>query len=361
MMFMRRVLPVLFGVALFAACKKEVTLTNDTGAVFDCQTAEVAPGIQLGEIYATNNFAAFTDLTFFDNRWFAAFRLGTEHVGGVDGQIKVLSSTDGKEWKVVQIFSMDKEDLREAKFVIDSQYHRLYMNYWARKQLRYGEIGRQNYIVQYNEASQQWDAPQPIQYEHADGEQFVFWRLSYHNGKMYSAAYGTPLLEMKNVCLFVNDGSFTKYKKLNTFDLDGYANETTVRFNSNDSMYVLSRKQNGYSPLGICLPSAYTNTSWTNNPFLTVLASPNFLFYQDKLLITGRDSKEGTFKLFSYNLTTKKVEKTYTFPSGSETGYGGMSFNPADEHELWVTYYSINDNGSVIELAKIDVPTFLNS
>src|SRR6266545_1120396 len=81
-------------------CKKEVTLQNDTGAVFQYVTAQFAPGVEIGEIYSTKNFAAFTDLAYYDSSWYAVFRMGTAHNWGPNGQIKVLTSTDGHTWKV---------------------------------------------------------------------------------------------------------------------------------------------------------------------------------------------------------------------------------------------------------------------
>ena len=65
------------------------------------------------------------------------------------------------------------------------------------------------------------------------------------------------------------------------------------------------------------------------------------------------------FKFFSYNLSTKKIEKIYPFPSGDETGYGGMSFNPANKDELLISYYVINGERSYIKLIRADLKTFL--
>jgi len=39
------------------------------------------------------------------------------------------------------------------------------------------------------------------------------------------------------------------------------------------------------------------------------------------------------------------VIKQMEFPGGYEVGYGGMSMNPANKDELWISYYSIENGG----------------
>lgn len=360
-------LPLALTICLFtlSTCKKDVVLVNDTGAVFYCQTAPIAPGLEIGEIYHSKNFAAFTDLAYYNDLWYATFRVGTSHANGVNGQIKILTSKDGVIWNVEKIFAISGFDLRDSKFVIDSLNNTLYLNFWGRKQMRWGQIIRQNYLVKYNGSSKSWGPVDEIKYDHSFGD-FIFWRLTYFKGKMYSVAYHSPVLNNdnpypdNNIYLFISNQTFTNYQIVGKIFLTGGPNETTVRFDEKDSMYLVVRTERTNSPIGISFPSDYKKVQWIKNPLSTVLASPNFLFYKDKMLITGRDSKEGTFKFFSYNIKSRVIEKKYTFPSGHETGYGGMSFNPSNENELWITYYSIVDTASSINLAKIDLLKFLN-
>ena len=135
--------------------------------------------------------------------------------------------------------------------------------------------------------------------------------------------------------------------------------EATIRFDGNNNMYFLIRREIANVALGYSTPADYTKVTFIEDPLSTRLSSPNFLFYNNKLLICGRDQDDLKFKLFSYNLTTNKVEKRFTFPSGGETGYGGMSFNPANKDELWISYYVINDHWSYIKLIKMNLKTFL--
>lgn len=345
---------------LMQSCKKESALINDTGVVYNYTSIKLDSGIQIGEIYHTSNFAAFTDIAYYNGLWYTVFRIGTAHAEGENGQIKVLSSTDGLIWKVINNIAISKIDLRDPKLTIDSVNNNLYVSFFGRNVLKNGNVDIQNYIVEFNKITNNFNSITQVQYNKINGNQFVFWRYTYHEGKMYCAAYRIPLSKNSsdNVYLFISDNTFYAYKPLEELVLGGIASETTVRFSEDGDIYLVARTETIDSPIGISLPD-YNITNWTFNRLLSVLASPDFLFYKNKLLITGRDSKDRKFKFFSYNLNSQTVEKVYTFPSGHETGYAGMSFNPNNNDELWISYYTIDDNSSSINLAKINLTKFL--
>src|SRR5205809_5407841 len=208
-----------------------------------------------------------------------------------------------------------------------------------------------------------WDQPKLITDDNAYGEQFIFWRLTYSKGKMYSASYRTPILggyATDNICLFDNKTDFKTYSAIGKLNLGKSPNEATIRFDANNNMYFLIRREVANVALGFSTPADYSNVTWLEDPLSLRLSSPNFLFYNNNtLLICGRDQDDQKFKFLSYNLTTNKIEKKFTFPSGDETGYGGMSFNPANKDELWISYYVISGERSSIKLIKMDLKTFL--
>jgi hypothetical protein len=347
-------------IVFITSCKKESALINDTGSVFNFITTDIDSGINVGDIYSSKNFAAFTDVCYYNNLWYSVFRVGTEHAGGEDGQIKIITSSDGIEWKVMNNISVGGFDLRDPKLTIDSVQNILHLSFFGRNVSKRGNINIENYITQLNVNTNSWGTINKIEYNTINNKQYVFWRYTYHNAKMYCIAYQYPvgIDSVKNLRLFISDNNFSNYKFLANLNLAGSSSETTLRFASNDSMYIIARTETISTPIGISLPN-FVNTSWINHPLSTILASPNFLFYKNKLLITGRNSQDHTFKFFAYDLSSKTVQKVYTFPSGYETGYGGMSFNPKNQDELWVTYYSITNSASTIKLARIDLTKFL--
>ena len=349
-----RPLLLVFVFFLLNGCKKE-TIDSDLGVSFTYEPKEIRDGVRVGEIYKTGNFAAFTDLAYFNQSWFAVFRVGTEHVGGINGQIKILRSDDAMAtWKIEKIIEIDSLDLRDPKLAVDSLNKSLYINFFGSNNNTV-----ENFLISYNDRS--WGTPYEITYDDQK-DKFVFWRLTYRGGKMYCAAYRTPIFggySVDNIGLFEGEQNFRHYKTLGRVELGGSANEATVRFDDNNKMYFLIRAERTNVALGFASAPNYNKVKWLNTASLVRLASPNFLIYKGKLIITGRDVEEKTFKLFYYDPITSKVIRKFTFPSGYETGYGGMSFNPANKNELLITYYSITSSKSYIELARIDLEKFL--
>jgi hypothetical protein len=345
----------------FYGCKKDV-ITNDIGSTFKYQPEEIAPGMNLGEVYDTYDFAAFTDIVYYNNAWYVTFRVGRKHLGGINGEIKIMKSTDAVIWKVENIIENDNLDLRDPKFILDTPNNKLYINFFGAFATPtsteykvynflapYSSTGNQNYFTQ-------------IKDDNANNEKFAFWRYTYHKGKTYCAAFRIPLLggyTNDNICLFNNYNDYENYSALGKLDLGKSPNEATIRFDQNDKMYLLIRREAANVILGTSEPSDYSKVKWIDDPLGIRLSSPNFLFYHDKLLICGRDQDKLTFKFFSYNLTTNKIEKQFTLPSGIETGYGGMSFNPLNKDELFMSYYVITHGKNYIYLAKVDLKTFL--
>jgi hypothetical protein len=356
--------PALFFWFLYflCGCTKEV-IVNDLGYAYKYEPKKIASGVMLGNVYVTNNFASFTDITHYNNSWYVIFRAGTEHIGGVNGEIKILKSNDAITWTIQHIIENDTLDLRDPKFVIDSINNHFYLNFTG---VNYeSSISRMyGFIASYNPTTEHWNNPQFIAYHDTTGQQFVFWRLTYTKSKMYSASFRSPNLggyATDNICLFSNNSNdFKTYASIGRPKIGNSPNEATVRFDNNDNMYLLVRRETADVALGFSTPSNYSNVKWIENTLSTKLSSPNFLFYNNnKLLICGRDQSDLQFKFFSYNIATNKVEKKYTFPSGGETGYGGMSFNPANKDELLISYYVISNDISYIKLIRIDLKAFL--
>jgi len=357
------ILQPLLCVVLFCSCKKDKDkaftdqIVNDIDSVFTYEPTKFAEGIKLGVIYKTTNFAAFTDIAYYHNSWYVVFRAGTSHAKGQAGKIKVLKSKDGVNWKVSHIIALPDVDLRDPKLTIDTLNDELYMSFFGLSNKQ-----RRNFLTEYNAGGSTWSSTETIDIEGDPNSQHILWRLTYHKNRVYSAAYkpATSSSEINNnIGLYESEPRFRRFKQIGRLDLAGDPNEATIRFDSANRMYFIIRTEASNSPIGISEPPFYHKVKWVPDAFIMRVSSPNFLFYKGKLLITGRDGKTGVFKLFSYDLKTMKVQKVYTLPSGKETGYAGMSFNPDNPDELFVSYYAILPNESVIYLAKVNMKIFL--
>lgn len=355
-------LQLLLCLVLFCSCKKDKPFTdlivNDIDSVFAYEPSKFAEGIMLGKVYSTTNFAAFTDIAYYHKHWYVVFRAGTAHVKGQPGKIKVLKSKDGVNWKVDHIIALADIDLRDPKLTIDTLHDELYLSFFGLLK----NDQRKNYLTEYDAGQHTWRLPQVIDIEGDPGSQHILWRLTYHQNKVYSAGYKTATSSgdiNNNIGLYESERRFRQFKSIGRLDLGGNPNEATIRFDSTNRMYFIIRTEASNSPIGISEPPLYHKVKWVSDAFIMKVSSPNFLFYKGKLLITGRDGRTGVFKLFSYDLKTMKVQRMYTLPSGKETGYAGMSINPDNPDELFVSYYAILPNESVIYLAKVNMKIFL--
>jgi hypothetical protein len=360
--FKPRIILIFCFLFFLGACTKE-TIVNDLGDSFKFTPQEITSGIMLGDIYDTRNFASFTDIVNYNKSWYVIFRVGTQHIGGLNGEIKILKSDDAVTWKVQNIIENDSLDLRDPKFTLDSVNNELYINFFGAinnpKDVNYRV---HNFIVTYSPTNG-YSNPQEIGLDSNISEKFAFWRYTYHKGKTYSASFRVPLLggyTTDDICLFGNKNNFKTYASIGKLKLGSSPDEATIRFDANDNMYFLIRREVANVALGFSKPSNYSNVTWIEDPLSVKLSSPDFLFYNNKLLICGRDQNDQKFKFFSYNLTTNKIEKKFTFPSGDETGYAGMSFNPDNKDELLMSYYVISGSSrSSIKLVRMDLKTFL--
>ncbi|MEP6683362.1 MAG: hypothetical protein ABJA35_08880 [Parafilimonas sp.] len=350
---------IFFILIFLSGCTKTV-IKEDEGSSFDYNPKQIAHGVLIGDVYNTNNFAAFTDIAYYDNAWYIVFRAGTIHVGGLKGQIKVLKSTDAVTWTVDYIIKNDTLDLRDPKLFIDTLNNKLYTQFTG---ITTTENRKSTYsFLSLHNINGGWGTPGIITNNNARNEKYNFWRSIYFNGKTYCAAYRIPIYggyTNDDICLFTNDNNFETYDTIGKLNLGKSPSEATVRFAPDNKMYFLIRREVAHVAMGFSSPADYSKVTWIDDPLSIRLSSPNFLFYNGRLLICGRDQDALTFKFFSYNPETNKVEKEITFPSGVETGYGGMSFNPANKDELLISYYVINGNTSSIKLIRMDLKTFL--
>lgn len=62
-------------------------------------------------------YNAFTDLIFFQDKFFCCFRESNSHAGGESGKIRILVSLDALHWESVALLSEAGHDLRDPKFL----------------------------------------------------------------------------------------------------------------------------------------------------------------------------------------------------------------------------------------------------
>src|SRR3954471_6165006 len=78
-------------------CVMAVCLASSARAADDAKPADAPAIVSVAKIWDAGKHNAFTDLLWFDNRWYCTFRESDAHVGG-EGKLRVLTSPDGKTW-----------------------------------------------------------------------------------------------------------------------------------------------------------------------------------------------------------------------------------------------------------------------
>jgi hypothetical protein len=79
--------------------------------------AEEAKIVSVRKIWDAAPHNAFTDLIRFKDQWFCVFREGKGHVSP-DGSLRVLTSSDGQQWKSAALMRSPTGDLRDAKITL---------------------------------------------------------------------------------------------------------------------------------------------------------------------------------------------------------------------------------------------------
>lgn len=293
-----------------------------------------------------NKYQAFTDLVFFDNKFFLTFRESDKHVYGADGTIKLLNSTDGVNWKLIKEFSVAGVDLRDPKFAVNGDELMLYIH---------GLKIHEKTILAFNDYrfkySNNWDSIEHVTLDNkqqttskSEGNEAWPWRITWFEGSAYSIGYnGVDLFGVYKS----TDGLFFESEK-NINDIADLPTEATIRANDKGAFYVLVRRNFGTALLG-----KYDDINRDMNligeiPFVN-FRGPNFLFLNEKQIIfSGAD---GTIYLGVYDLETKRSKILLNFDA-DDCGYSGMVIK---DNTLWMSYYSYDQNihGASIYIAKI--------
>lgn len=300
---------------------------------------------------------AFTDLIYFNNQFFLTYRESNAHVYGRDGIVKVYNSQDATDWKLLKEFKVNGVDLRDPKFSVNGEELSLYIHgskYQGQKLIELSDYTSKFSI------SNGWQTLQNVALDNLKtntskitGNEAWPWRITWYNNIAYAFGYSAD----NQIDLYTSadglyfKGTNTSFVPNNYFS---YANEATIRANSKGVFYAVIR---GKQDIFLVKSSNNQSKSWEVFDKIPAFAfgGPNFLFYNNKMLITGRDSNIMKVVLYSYDLDTNTYKQSYVFPSGGDCGYAGMVIKG---DELWVSYFSSHERsrgGASVYVVKINL------
>jgi hypothetical protein len=316
--------------------------------------------VEVKRIWDQGKHNAFTDLIRWKGAWYCVFREADGHVGG-DGKLRVLSATDGTEWKSVALVEEDGIDLRDPHLSATPDDRLMIVAggsvYRGTKTI----MGRQPRVA-FSRDGREWTPPQRVCNE---GE--WLWRVTWHDGKAYGVAYNAGARQTKEAkdaaketkplssdpadwklrLVVSKDG--VEYETITHLGVPGHPNETTLRFLKGGEMMAMVRREGGNTMgwLGTS-PAPYQDWKWheTKHRF----GGPNFIRLPDgSLWGSSRKYVKGP-KTIIARMTPTDYEPVLEFPSGGDTSYAGMVWH---DGLLWVSYYSSHEGKSSIYLAKV--------
>jgi len=312
------------------------------------QTPEV---IKSTKIWDQANHNAFTDLVYFQGRFYCTFREGTGHVPGdtgKDGGIRVIKSVDGKEWKSVALLEVDQYDLRDPKLSItpDNRLMLLMGSTDYDGKIMKARVPR----VSFSSDGTKFSEPIPVKIDSKISNQLDWlWRVTWHK----NTGYGVVYQDMGNTssASLVKTTNGIEYQLVTKLNIDGKPNEATIKITADDEMTMIIRREseNRHGFLGKSKPPY---VKWTWQDMGIRLGGPDFIPLTNENLLLGtrvyseQGSKTGLF-IIDEKGESKQVAE---FPSGGDTSYPGMvSLNET----LYISYYASHEHKTSIYFATI--------
>ncbi len=286
---------------------------------------------------------AFTDLIRWRDKWYCVFREGLGHVGG-DGKLRVLESADGAAWEPVALLAEKGIDLRDPHLSVTPDDRLMVVAggsvYGGSTRLRSMQPR-----VAFSKDGRTWT---PTRRVLSEGE--WLWRVTWHKGRAYGVSYGTATKDWGVKLYRSKDG--LKYDLVTVLDVTGKPNEVTLRFQPNDEMLALVRREGGDTS-GWIGSSRPPYQDWIWHEAKHRLGGPNFLRLPGGSLWAASRSYPGGAKTVLARMTRETYEPRLTLPSGGDTSYAGLVWH---DGLLWVSYYSSHEGKSSIYLAKVRLP-----
>ena len=318
---------------------------------------QLPEGVTVTKIWDKAEHNAFTDLIRFKGKFYCIFREGSDHAGGADGVLRILSSADGKEWEDIALLEKKGLDLRDAKLSVTPS-GQIMVIIGATKYENRIIKGRYPHVSFSDISGETFSAPEKV---NIDPEIVSWgdwiWRVTWYKGTGYGIDYQIGPEERRGpTALYLvktTDGrNFTKVSKM---EVDGFPNEATIGFDKDGTMHVMIRRELG-DKMGVMAKSAAPFNDWQYNKMYTRLGGPNFIFgKKQRIIATTRLTERLNEKdVWSTGLLignkSGSFKEILRLPSSGDNSYAGMV--PHGKF-LWVSYYSSHEGKTSIYLAKI--------
>lgn len=284
---------------------------------------------------------AFTDLIYFNDRWFSVFREAEDHFSR-DGVIRVISSEDGDDWHSVAVLSWENGgDLRDPKFSITAD-GKLMINAANALDQDVYEFSRVS-ATWISEDGVEWDGP------YTDlGWGTWRWEVSWRDEYGYSIGYTNK--DRKGTLYKTSNGIDWEIIKRQFFPTTkDIPSEASIAFDDNGIAYCLLRRRST-AYLGVSKDEELQNWKWQELD--KRIGGPKLLItdYARLLAVVRLYENSVRTSLVEIDRETGKITEMLTLPSGGDTGYAGIVKH---DGEFWISYHSSHSGKSSIYLARV--------
>lgn len=296
--------------------------------------------------------SAFTDLIRFQNSFYCTFREADSHITGINnpGKVRILKSADGANWSVIAHFEVSQKDIRDPKLSITPDNRIMVFMDVETYQANGTTVATRTPHVSFSDnTGNNFSIPEETLLDpQIKAAHNWIWRVTWHKGVGYGVDYlgAGPLNLVKTT-----EGK--NFQKLARIVVDGNPNEATVRFDQNDKMYMLIRREL-LDQKGVLVTSVPPYSSFQQTKLSIRLGGPEFIFLDNNTLcIASREFSASGAAIGTAVFVTDlngNISKTIKLPSGGDTSYAGMLIH---ENKLWVSYYSSHQGKTQIYLSKI--------
>lgn len=293
--------------------------------------------------YSDGAHNAFTDLACWKGAYYLGFRHAASHMS-MDGEIRVMKSMDMKTWTPCATVDTFGDD-RDAKLVATDDTLYLYFGTWdvVHKPGRaVPDRGSVRSYVAFTKDGATWSKAQGL-YEPG----FWLWRIRYHDGAFYSAAYTavrpTPPARETRI-LRSADG--LDWDLVSVLTKERMAGEADLLWRPDGEVWVLSRTGDTAGDAEWFTSDAAMKV-WKSQATGTPIHSPVFATWKDRVFVAGRDYRRGNSATKIWEFTNGTCTEIVTLPSRGDTGYPGLLLDPTTldttSPAFLITWYSQHD------------------
>lgn len=285
---------------------------------------------------------AFTDIAYWRDRYYVAYRKGTTHMT-MDGIVEIRASEDGENWTVTATFDTGNDD-RDVKLL--STPDRLIAQWSSAKD---ENRAYHSSFLGYTEDGANWIGPQlSIQ----NGRS---WRAK-RSEEWYYCAVNTPYRRSDQVWSvdLYRSREGLEWEMVSTIATGDSVNETSIHPEPDGSILaIVRRKFPNDRPL--LYRAEPPSMEWKQEGEIPIVyQGPGIWEVEGRRVAIGRyypeqnDPRTGVFELVG-----KELLWMMDLPSGGDNSYAGLVRK--DESTLWVSYYS--DHGYRDNLWKKGQPS----